>query len=215
MANSSHPKPKISLKPGHSLVGRDTFPLVLQLKALDREIEPQDMASINAKYLLESYSEQELRKEFRKLTGHLVSDIIEAAGLDDSHDMVRDAVHVAVTQANLAGVPPNLSGGTQTLRDPDVPSDSGTAPVQATNNTAQPTGQAEGPPSKGGPKKSSGPNKTKDKRVSVVTTVYSELCCMGRNRIRQLISVCHWVMVISGASWGLGVSSHAGHILQC
>ena len=57
--------------------------------------------------------------------------------------MVRAAVHVAVTQANLAGVPPNLSGSTQTLRDPDMPSDSGTAPVQATNTT-QPTGQAEG-----------------------------------------------------------------------
>ena len=61
--------PKIWLKAGHNLKGRDVLPVALRLQALYKE-DPEDFASLSKKYLLESYTKDHLAKEFRDMTGY-------------------------------------------------------------------------------------------------------------------------------------------------
>ena len=93
-------------------MGRDCFPIVMRLRELET-LKFEDMASINQKCILKSYTDNELRKEFRKLTGHVGTDILEAAQNDDTHDEVKAAVHCAVLQANPSvGQRPRIQRGT-------------------------------------------------------------------------------------------------------
>lgn len=103
MANGR--KPAIFLKQGHSLVGKDTFSLVLRLRALETlDMAPEEMASINPKYSLESYSEPEIRTEFRKLTGHFGVGYFGGGVHNESLQSVRAALHVAVVRQILVAL---------------------------------------------------------------------------------------------------------------
>ena len=100
--------PVVYLKQGHSLKGKDTFPVVLSLKHLapteERPTEA-DLASVSKKYPLGSYSDPELKVELKKLTGYSVDDILQAAGLESGRQEYLLALHCVVLQANEMGAP--------------------------------------------------------------------------------------------------------------
>ena len=61
------------LKNGHCLKGRDVVPVVLRLQALQEEPDNMELACFSKKYKLDSYSSEELAREFFNLTGHNIS----------------------------------------------------------------------------------------------------------------------------------------------
>ncbi|XP_064642018.1 uncharacterized protein LOC135496581 [Lineus longissimus] len=86
---SAHPStPAVWLKEGHSLRGRDMFPVAARLVHPD-EVDPENFASLSRRYPLTSYSFDDLGSEFKKLTGYDITKAPEAA----------------------AGAPPNVEQG--------------------------------------------------------------------------------------------------------
>ena len=70
-------KPKIWANPERSLQGKDLLPLVMQLQAgQNDELKGKahqnqgELASFKEGHLLQSYSDEELGSEFKKLTGY-------------------------------------------------------------------------------------------------------------------------------------------------
>ena len=61
--------PKVWLKEGHTLKGKDTLPVVLRIQSAKTD-ELEEMASISKKYPLESYSPEDLDRELKRLSGH-------------------------------------------------------------------------------------------------------------------------------------------------
>ncbi len=109
------------LKAGHCMVGRDMLPVVqklLELKAVGTP--PAVWARFTRKHRLPSYSQDELRAEFLKLTGYPASVILGMAAVEDNLEGCRLAAHAAVLHANIAGAPV----GGQPLRPPQTPSTS-------------------------------------------------------------------------------------------
>lgn len=74
------------LRPGHCLLGKDMLPVV---KTLGKASKPKEWARFARKYKLTSYSEQELRDEFAKLTGYSAEEILAMAGAPATLDGCR------------------------------------------------------------------------------------------------------------------------------
>ncbi|XP_064644069.1 uncharacterized protein LOC135497949 [Lineus longissimus] len=102
---SAHPStPAVWLKEGHSLRGRDMFPVAARLVHPD-EVDPENFASLSRRYPLTSYSFDDLGSEFKKLTGYDITAVLGMAQMDDSICNRSLTVHHAVLQANLTGAP--------------------------------------------------------------------------------------------------------------
>ena len=87
---------------GRCLKGKDLMLVVLALREFNGDNRPDEdeLASISSKHSLTSYTEDELRDEFKKLTGYSASDLLPMAVLHDTIGNIRLATHVAVLHAN-------------------------------------------------------------------------------------------------------------------
>ena len=99
--------PGTYLTAGRSLKGMDILPVVIKLKGFNVDNRPGDdeLASISAKFPLTSYTEKELKEEFRKLTGYGIDVVLPLAALDDTIGNVRLALHASVEYANSLPAP--------------------------------------------------------------------------------------------------------------
>ena len=59
------------LKKGHCLKGKDVIPVVMRLQSIHEDPDP--LACFSQRYRLDSYSSEELAREFLNLTGYNIA----------------------------------------------------------------------------------------------------------------------------------------------
>ncbi|XP_069134615.1 uncharacterized protein [Argopecten irradians] len=98
------------LKPKHNLNDRNILPLVLEIKTTRSDDITDSAATSRLKrdHSLMDYSEEEISREFKKLTGQDVETVLSLAGKDTSPTSpthIRYALHLAIILANSIGAP--------------------------------------------------------------------------------------------------------------
>jgi hypothetical protein len=94
------------LKPKHSLLGKNLFPVALRLKAMeDGDVDEEGLARLKKDHPLGAYSVEEVEREFLSLTGEASKDVLALAGKEGCKKWVCVLLHLAILHANEVGAP--------------------------------------------------------------------------------------------------------------
>jgi hypothetical protein len=102
MACSDLP-PITTLKPRHSLVGKDLLPLLMRFREEDRL--PPLLAGISRNKPIDGLTVSELRGHILQLTGRPADQLCLLASKREDRDSLRHCLHLAVVHANEVGAP--------------------------------------------------------------------------------------------------------------
>ena len=93
----------MTLKLRHSMIGKSVVPVVLRLKAWEEDERPT--ARLLKSHPLADYTEDELRDEFRKLSGEDAVEVLGLAGLEVTRVHLQRLLHCTILQSNAVGAP--------------------------------------------------------------------------------------------------------------
>lgn len=87
------------------IIGKSLLPVIMELKSNQPGMQIDTFARLKKDHPLEKYSLEELKVEFKRLTGETIQSLLIILSLEESGDLVRKIMHFSILHANNVGAP--------------------------------------------------------------------------------------------------------------